>query len=215
MSTLKHTVNEIPNDWTNKERENFIFQRILTLPFMLNGDFLKKDKGIIKQIKKVYKSSEPENFSINSISELTNRDYQDKILVISEPFGSKSSPDFLFITNKGTFGIEDKSSKTHKITFNTGTPGGNKFFMYYDKKDKKVYLITGERWGWNQEVEKKFNKVIKVVKSFAKEEFEKVLGDSIKNMEFFARQMLIDKNKVKNIVHENEEDVIMFLLKFI
>ena len=56
MSTLKHTVNEIPNDWTNKERENFIFQRILTLPFMLNGDFLKKDKGIIKQIKKVYKS---------------------------------------------------------------------------------------------------------------------------------------------------------------
>ena len=215
MSTLKNTVNEIPNDWNSKEREDFIFDVLVGLPFTENDQNILKEKSVIKYLKSAYNSQNPNSFTIQTLTSMIEDIDQSKIYVLHEPFGSKASPDFLFITSKGLFGVEDKSSKNQKVSFNTGTPGGNKFIMYYDKKDKTVYLISGSQWGWNQDIEKEFKKFTKDMITYAKDEFQRRFGDRIKNMEYYARPMLVDKNKIKDIAHKDEEDVLNLLKKMI
>ena len=215
MTTLKNTVNEIPNDWNSKEREDYIFDVLSGLPFTENGQNISKQKLLIKSLKNAYNSQDPNSFTTETLSSMVNGIDNTKIYILHEPFGSKASPDFLFITNKGLFGVEDKSSKNQKVSFNTGTPGGNKFIMYYDKKDKTVYLISGSQWGWDQNIEKEFKKFTKDMINYAKDEFQRRFGDRISNMEYYARPMLVDKNKIKDIAHKDEEDVLNLLKKMI
>lgn len=213
--TLKNTVNEVANDWNSKKREKYIFDALMKLDYIENAQKYIKNKELIKNLKSVYKGSNPKLFTTKNLTETVGNVNEEKIYVIHEPFGSKASPDFLFITSKGLFGLEDKSSKNQKVTFNTGTPGGNKFIMYYDKKLKKVYLITGERWGWSQNIENEFKEFTKEMILIAKREFEKRFGDKVKNMEYYARPMLVDKNKVKDIAEQNNQDVLNFLTELI
>jgi hypothetical protein len=211
LTTLKNTANEIQNDWNSKDREEFIFNKITQLSFVKNGDFISKNKPIIKLIKSVYNSTNPKSFTTEKLNDVYEDINTNNIYVIREPFGNKASPDFLFITAKGIFGVEDKSSNSEKITFNTGTPGGNKFTMYYDRKSKTVYLISGKQWGWTQEIEDEFRQFTKDINNYASAEFNKKFGSRLKNMGYYARPMLTDKNKVKDIADKDENDVIEML----
>lgn len=215
ISVLKNTVNDIPNDWTSKKREKFIFNRLLNLPFLEIGQEILKDVNLKKYLKSVYFGNNPKLFTLDNLKSVYDDIDLNKIYILHEPFGSNSSPDFLFITLKGIFGLEDKSSKNEKITFNTGTPGGNKIMMYYDKKNKIINLLTGKQWGWDQSIDEDYKRFTKNIQDYAKNEFKNIFGDILKNMEFYARPMLNDKNKVKNIVDDSEQDVIYFLKELI
>lgn len=208
ISTLKGTLNDIPNSWNSKRRESFIYETLLGLPFLKSGNDYLKNKIIKQKLKSTYFGNNPHLFTISDLEQIDPEIDLSKIYVLHEPFGSKSSPDFLFITSKGLVGLEDKSSKNQKISFNTGTPGGNKVIMYYDRKNGTINLLTGKQWGWDESIENEFKKFTKDIRIYAKQEFERRFGDKIKNMEFYARPMLIDKNKVKDIVDKTEQDVV-------
>lgn len=211
VSALKDTVSDIDNNWNSKQRESFIFNKLLEVPFIKDGQFIISDLQVKRRLKEVFLSETPNSFTTQNLSEYFNDIDTNLIYIISEPFGSKASPDFLFITGNGVFGIEDKSSKNKKISFNTGTPGGNKFIMYYDRKDKTIYLLTGSRWGWNQDIERRFKEFTKTIIDYAAREFEVQFGEQLPNMTYYARPMLVDKNKVVDIVQRGEEDVIEYL----
>jgi hypothetical protein len=51
--------------------------------------------------------------------------------------------------------------------------------------------------------------------NYAKKEFEKKFGERIKNMEYYARPMLVDKNKINTICDKDEMDVVNMLRKYI
>lgn len=208
ISTLKGTLNDIPNSWNSKRRESFIYETLLGLPFLKSANDYLKNKIIKQKLKSTYFGNNPHLFTISDLEQIDPEIDFSKIYVLHEPFGSKSSPDFLFITSKGLVGLEDKSSKNQKISFNTGTPGGNKVIMYYDRKNGTINLLTGKQWGWDESIENEFKKFTKDIRIYAKQEFERRFGDKIKNMEFYARPMLIDKNKVKDIVDKTEQDVV-------
>jgi hypothetical protein len=213
LSMLKSLREQVSNDWDNKKREEYIFNSLLTLNFLSDGSFVKKNKSLISNLKSVYNSSDNSKFNTSILKEYYPDLSGEEVFIIHEPFGSKASPDFLFITPKVVFGIEDKSSKTEKVSFNTGTPGGNKFIMYFDKKGNTVYLISGRQWNWDTQVENEFREFTRDIISYAKTEFEKRFGDRIKNMEYYARPMLVDKNKIKDIVSKDESDVVDILKK--
>jgi hypothetical protein len=215
LNTLKNTVNDVGNDWNSKERENFIYNKVTSLNFVNDGEFISTNKICIKKLKSVYNSSDPSKFTTVTLSEYFNDIDINSIYFIKEPFGSKASPDFLIISKKGILGIEDKSSKGGKVSFNTGTPGGNKFIMYYDKKEKKIYLISGENWGWEENIEKEYKIFTKEMIEYAKSKFEERFGDRVKNMTYYARPMLVDKNKVKDIWNKDEESVLNMLRKYL
>lgn len=215
MSTLKGTMNNISNSWNSKKRESFIYNTLLSLPFLVSGQDYLNNKALKQKLKTTYFGNDPHLFTISDLESIDPEIDPSKIYVIHEPFGSKLSPDFLFITSRGLIGLEDKSSKNQKISFNTGTPGGNKVIMYYDRKNGVIYLLTGKQWGWDESIENEFKKFTKEIKIHAKREFEKRFGDKIKNMEFYARPMLVDKNKVKDIVDKSEQDVVNLFRKLI
>jgi hypothetical protein len=215
VSSLKDTVNNIGNDWTSKERELYIFNQLSRLDFIKNGEFIKKNKKIIDTIKLVYNSNTPTSFTTMDLNLLYPEVEVDKIYIIQEPFGTKASPDFLFITNKGIFGLEDKSSNNGKISFNTGTPGGNKFIMYYNRKENKIFLLTGEKWGWNNDIENEYKKFTQEMIKNCAIEFRKRFGNKVPKMDYYARPMLVDKNKINDIWHQDEKDVMDMLRKYI
>jgi hypothetical protein len=222
IKSLLEMVKGMSNDWKSKEREEYVYQKLLKLGFVDSMDFLtnetdaKKKKFVIDRIKKVYQSNNPKTFSTLSLKQLYPEDINtEKIYVIREPFGSQASPDFLFVTKMGLFGIEDKQSKSGSIAWNTGTPGGNKFIMYFDSKEKKMHLITADKWGWTPEIEAEYVSWAKDVDNYAKKEFQKRFGDRIGKFSFKARKMLQDKNKVKDIADPESKDVIDFLTRFL
>lgn len=215
ISTLKNTANEIENNWNSKEREAYILEKLQDLDFMVQGDSFKKNKPLITALKKVYNSSNPNTFTTETLKKYSPEVEVDKIYVIGEPFGSKASPDFLFITSRGILGVEDKSSKGGKVSFNTGTPGGNKFIMYYDRKDKKIYLISGKQWGWEGDIEREYKEFTKEMINYAKNKFEEKFGGRLKNMTYYARPMLVDKNKIKDIWNKDEQDISDMLSNYI
>jgi hypothetical protein len=215
INTLKGTINDIPNSWTSKKRESFIYDTLLGLPFLESAQDYLTDKNFKQKLKSIYFGNDPHLFTISDLEAIDPEIDSSKIYILHEPFGSKSSPDFLFITSKGLIGLEDKSSKNQKISFNTGTPGGNKVIMYYDRKNGTINLLTGKQWGWDESIENEFKKFTKDIRVYAKREFERRFGDKIKNMEFYARPMLVDKNKVKDIVDKTEQDVVNLFKKLI
>lgn len=215
IATLKGTINDIPNSWNSKKRESFIYDTLLGLPFLESGQDYLNNKSLKQKLKSTYFGNDPHLFTISDLESIDPEIDPSKIYVIHEPFGSKLSPDFLFITSRGLIGLEDKSSKNQKISFNTGTPGGNKVIMYYDRKNGTINLLTGKQWGWDESIENDFKKFTKDIKIYAKQEFERRFGDKIKNMEFYARPMLVDKNNVKDIVDKAEQDVVDLFRKLI
>jgi hypothetical protein len=48
---------------------------------------------------------------------------------------------------------------------------------------------------------------------YAKSKFDERFGDRIKNMTYYARPMLVDKNKIKDIWDKDEESVMYMLRK--
>lgn len=215
INALKNTVNDIGNDWNSKEREDFIYNQVTSLNFIKKGDFILKDKKCISTLKSVYTSSDPSRFTTTTLSEFFDDIDVNSIYFVREPFGSKASPDFLIISSNGILGIEDKSSKGGKVSFNTGTPGGNKFIMYYDKKDRKIFLVSGKNWGWEESIESEYKQFTKEMINYAKHKFEERFGDRIKKMSYYARPMLVDSNKIKDIWDKDEEAVMNMLRKHI
>jgi len=183
LNTLKNTVNDIGNDWNSKKREEFIYNQVTSLGFINKGDFILKNKLCISKLKSVYNSDNPSNFTTVTLSQYFGDIDVNSIYFIKEPFGSKASPDFLIISSNGILGIEDKSSKGGKVSFNTGTPGGNKFIMYYSKDDKKIYLVSGKQWGWEANIEAEYKEFTREMISYAKNKFEEKFGNRIKNLE--------------------------------
>jgi hypothetical protein len=213
VDVLKNTVNNIGNNWTSKEREDYIFNQVTSLDFINDGQFILDNKACVAKMKSVYNSSDPSKFTTITLSNYFDDIDVNSVYFIQEPFGSKASPDFLIISSNGLLGIEDKSSKGGKVTFNTGTPGGNKFIMYYDRKDKKIFLISGKNWGWENNIESEYKQFTKEMIIYAKNKFEERFGDRVKNMTYYARPMLIDKNKIKDIWDKDEEAVMEMLRK--
>jgi hypothetical protein len=211
VDALKNTVNNIGNNWTSKEREDYIFNQVISLDFINDGQFILKNKACVAKMKSVYNSSDPSKFTTATLSNYFDDININSVYFIKEPFGSKASPDFLIVSSNGILGIEDKSSKGGKVTFNTGTPGGNKFIMYYDRKDKKIFLISGKQWGWENNIEREYKQFTKEMIDYAKNKFEERFGDRVKKMTYYARPMLVDKNKIKDIWNKDEEDVISML----
>ena len=87
--------------------------------------------------------------------------------------------------------------------------------MYYDRKSKTVYLVSGKQWGWTQEIEDEFKQFTKEIIAFASNEFNRRFGSRLKNMGYYARPMLTDKNKIKDIVDKDENDVIDMLRRML
>jgi len=213
IDVLKNTVNNIGNNWTSKDREDYIFNQVTSLDFINDGQFILDNKACVAKMKPVYNSSDPSKFTTITLSNYFDDIDVDSVYFIKEPFGPKASPDFLIVSSNGLLGIEDKSSKGGKVTFNTGTPGGNKFIMYYDRKDKKIFLISGKQWGWENDIEREYKQFTKEMIDYAKNKFEERFGDRVKKMTYYARPMLVDKNKIKDIWNKDEEDVINMLKK--
>jgi hypothetical protein len=200
--TLKSILADIENTWDSKEREQFTMSKFLELEWLHDGETLKNNTNLIKKLKEYY-------FNYNH-TELTSTGMVYDYYVIHEPFGNKSSPDYLFLTPFGFFGIEDKSSKNGSISWNTGTPGENKIITYFDKKEKKVYIITSEEYGWGKETAIKYREFTKEILTYAKNKFKEKFSydnDVISNMGYYARPMLTDKNLVKNIYDPEEKNV--------
>jgi hypothetical protein len=214
-NALKNTVNDIGNDWNSKKREEFIYNEVTSLSFINKGDFILKNKLCVAKLKSVYNSLDPSKFTTITLSQYFGDIDVNSIYFLQEPFGSKASPDFLIISSNGILGIEDKSSKGGKVSFNTGTPGGNKFIMYYSKDDKKIYLVSGKQWGWEGNIESEYKEFTKEMINYAKNKFEERFGDRIKKMSYYARPMLVDSNKVKDIWDKDEEAVMAMLRKHI
>jgi hypothetical protein len=214
-NALKNTVNDIGNDWNSKKREEFIYNEVTSLSFINKGDFILKNKLCVAKLKSVYNSLDPSKFTTITLSQYFGDIDVNSIYFLQEPFGSKASPDFLIISSNGILGIEDKSSKGGKVSFNTGTPGGNKFIMYYSKDDKKIYLVSGKQWGWEGNIESEYKEFTKEMINYAKNKFEERFGDRIKKMSYYARPMLVDSNKVKDIWDKDEEEVMAMLRKHI
>jgi hypothetical protein len=215
LDTLRSTVSDVKNDWTAKAREEFIFNKIIGLSFVEDGKFISNNKECKKKLGAAYNSRTPSEFTTLTIKQYFKNIDEDSIFFIKEPFGSRKSPDFLFISSKGVYGIEDKSSRSGKITFNTGTPGGNKIIMYYNTKTNKIYLTSGENWGWDENIEDEYRKFTERIKKYAQSEFEKQFGERIQNMSYYARPMLVDKNLIDTIWDKDEKEVMSTLRKYI
>jgi hypothetical protein len=217
--TLMNCKSAVSNEWKTTEREKFILTELKKLGFVKDGSETLKDPVIMKDLKKHYKSKNCNGFTTNNLKNIFPDISDDDVFIIYQPFGPQMSPDFLIITNKGIYGLEDKSSKNGKISWNTGTPAGNKIIMYFDKKEQMVFLITAKQWGWDSDRQEKEEKLTKELKDYTKAIHFEVFGEyptpssKAHPLERYARPMFIDPNQVKDICDPNGKDVIEVLLK--
>ena len=75
--------------------------------------------------------------------------------------------------------------------------------------------MSGENWGWTKEIESEYRQFTKEMIIYAKNKFEEKFGNRVKNMSYYARPMLVDKNKVKDIWNKDEEEAMSMLKKHI
>ena len=97
VDVLKNTVNNIGNNWTSKDREDYIFNQVISLDFINDGQFILNNKECVAKMKSVYNSSDPSKFTTITLSSYFDDIDVNSVYFIKEPFGSKSSPDFLII----------------------------------------------------------------------------------------------------------------------
>lgn len=210
-SILTGIVNEVANDWNSKERESFTMERFLELEWLKDGQFYIEDKKNRDALKNIYFKYDHTVFTSESLG--------GGYFVIHEPFGSKCSPDYLFITPVGIFGIEDKSNNNEKLEWNTGSPGEDKIITFFQKTEKKVYLFTSWEYGWTKEIGDEYYKFKTKMKELAAEAFRQQFhkyGDAIKKITYYARPHLIDGNNiVKDIYDPEETNVKKVLEKFL
>ncbi len=187
-------VDDIKNDWKSKDREVYVSKMILGLDWIEDGSFLIKKKKTKDYLKKIYFDYDNDLFTTVG---LPNQYY-----FIHEPFGPRSSPDYLFITPKGFFGGEDKTKKSGNIEWNTGTPGENKFISFYDRKDQKLYLLHSLDWGWTKEHSESYSNSTAQLQKLTEEIYKKNFQDKglyvgpITKMFPYHRRMLLDRNKI-------------------
>jgi hypothetical protein len=219
-SILLSILSDVENNWDNKERETYTISKLLELPWLNDGNDLLYD-GFTKKGKRkkgsFHKKLKDAYFGYRH-EEITTAEMEHDYYVIHEPFGSKSSPDYLFITPYGLFGIEDKSSKNGKISWNTGSPGENKIVTYFDKIEKKVYLITSNEYGWTKETSKKYEEFKKRILKETKKQFENefcLLSPIFAKLGYYARPMLTDKNNVKDLYDPKETNVNIILNRYL
>lgn len=205
---LKKSVKDVPNNWNSKEREAYVLKQVSTLDFIKDGNFMLGNKSFVKRLKQIYLSNNPSEFSFSLLNGYFDNIQKNSVYILHEPFGSKASPDFLLLSNNGLLGIEDKSSRTGKITWNTGNPGGNKITMYFDRKNKRVFLLSPKEWGWTPEISLAYEKFKKEQLLMAKKAFS-----LISKFSYYARPMLIDENVVENIYDPQEKEVTSLLNK--
>jgi len=198
---LNGVLTEQENKWDSKSRELFTMAELLKLNWLNNGEQFKDDVDFIANLKECY-------FNYRH-KEITSSNLLYDYYVIHEAFGSQSSPDYLFITPKGIFGVEDKSSDNGRISWNTGTPGDDKIITYFDKKNKKVYLVTSYEYGWTKEIGIEYKTFTQSIIQFAKAEFKNLSSDIFKDecISFYARPMLNHNKKVSTIYDETEKNV--------
>ncbi len=132
------------NKFHTKEREHALFDEIIELDFIEDGNFLKNSIKLNFRNKLVNfcKNGNNKNFSlIDFLQNYPNIDL-DKIYLIHEPFGSQMAPDFLFISSGGFLPMEDKKSKKGSISWNTGSMGKRKLISYYNEILNESRLFT-------------------------------------------------------------------------
>ena len=206
---LKSIINDESNNWNSKEREKITFDRLIGLGWLHDGNFLTENKKFKDSLKKYYFSYDQKRVNTYGME----FDYY----VIHEPFGN-SSPDFLFLTPCGFFGIEDKSGEKNIIEWNTGTPGENKIITFFDRVGKNVYLLHSDDYGWSKEISIKYSEFTQSVISFARDEFNRLFGDAsdiISKMTYYARPMLLDRNKISEIYNPSESNVDKLLMEYL
>ena len=76
-------------------------------------------------------------------------------------------------------------------------------------------MVSGKNWGWVNDIESEYKQFTKEMIIYAKNKFQERFGDRVKNMSYYARPMLVDKNKVKDIWNKDEEAVMSMLKKHI
>lgn len=215
VRTLKSCVINIPNTWSNKDRELYIFTELLNLNFIVNGNKIKEEKNIKAKLKQTYLGSGKSDTLFGDITKIFPQFKKDDVILIHEPFGSRTSPDFIFISKNKVYGLEDKKSESEKISWNTGTPGGNKFISYYNVKNKTIYLLTPYDWKWDDEIQKEYKKFTQEIIQYGKNKWNSGLGKKLPNMEFYARPMLVDKNKVKDLYKGDDNELKNILSSFL
>ncbi len=207
-SILKGIVTEIENDWNSKERETHTMEKFLELPWLNNGSFYIENKKNKDELKGIYFRCEHSDFT----SERLGGGY----FVIHEPFGSKCSPDYLFITPNGIFGVEDKSNNQEKIEWNTGSPGEDKIITFFHKTEKKIYLFTSLEYGWTKEIGDEYYRFKERIKEMASEEFKKHFhkyGEAFQKLTYYARPHIIDGNNIANSIYDPTENNVNIILE--
>lgn len=213
ISIFNNAIEDIKNDWRTKDRELYITKSILNLDWIEDGTHLVEKKKTKDYLKKIYLDCDNELFTTIG---LPNEYY-----FIHEPFGPKRSPDYLFITPKGFFGGEDKTKKSGNIEWNTGTPGENKFICFYDRKDKKIYLLHGLDWGWTREHSIVYNQSTVQLQKLTEEIYKRNFVDKnlylgpITKMFPYHRRMLLDRNKIKDIYDKEIKNVKILFEKYL
>lgn len=209
-SVLKGVLNEQANTWNAKAREKLTFRKLLELEWLHDGTFVKSDKKFIDNLKSLYFSYQQTSFTTSSMVE----DYY----VVHEIFGPKQSPDYMFITPKGFFGIEDKSGKNGNIEWNTGSPGENKIITFFHKKEKTVHLISSYEYNWTIERQIKYKELKKDVIDYGYRKWAEMYPNSnekvLQKMIYYARPMLRDANKVVDLYDPEEKGVNKILNQF-
>ena len=79
VETLRNTIDEVKNDWTSKERETFIFNRLENLEFIESADFIKSNKNVINKLKEVYNSNDSTKFTTEDLKKIFPNIYINKI----------------------------------------------------------------------------------------------------------------------------------------
>ena len=132
------------NKFHTKEREHELFDEIIKLDFIEDGNFLKKSIKLNFRTKLVNfcKNGNNKNFSLNDFLHNHPNIDLDKIYLIHEPFGSQMPNDFLFVSSGGFLPMEDKKSKKDSIAWNTGSMGKRKLISYYNEISNESRLFT-------------------------------------------------------------------------
>jgi len=193
ISVLLSLIKDMENDWNRKEREAYTMSKLLEIPWLKDGSFYTNDKKNRAKLKKIYFEHRHSSF--------TSSELGGGYFIIHEPFGSKSSPDYLLITPNGILGIEDKSNKKNKIEWNSGTPGQDKIITFFQKGEKKVYLFTSWDYNWTLEASKTYDKIKEQVRKYADELYkEKMipLGPAFSKMKLYSRAHLCDFHNLTN-----------------
>jgi len=212
LEALKSIKGVALNNWKSKQREKYLKSKLLNIEWLIDGGHLKKNKDLIKRLKTCYLEYDYSSF--------TSQNLPSDFYLIHEPFGGNHHPDFLFITPRGIFSIEDKGSDNGKVYWNSSTPRGNKILFYYHQKKQIVYIVSTKLYGWTDKIQREYKEFCRdFIKKAKKEYYDKFASTGISPLisktSFYARPMLEDKTNVADFYDPEEIDVKYILNTFL